>query len=597
MRTAETILNIIQDRGKRKLPLDDIYRQLYNPDMYLRGYARTYKNDGALTQGITSETVDGMSQEKIAKIIEAIRFERWQWTPVRRIEIPKSNGKMRPLGIPTWSDKLLQEVIRSILEAYYEPQFSRHSHGFRSNRGCQTALNEIHDTWAGTKWFIEGDIKGCFDNIDHTILMQILRENINDNRFLRLIEGLLKAGYCEEWTYYPSYSGTPQGGIVSPILANIYMDRLDQFVQGTLIPEHTKGNERKDHPRYHTLISLARYYRRRDQLEKAETLRREAQQFPSRDPNDQEYRRLRYIRYADDFLLGLIGTKTEAEEIKNRVAAFLGTKLNLTLADEKTLITHAHTERARFLGYEIGIMPSQTKFDRRRQRVINGKVGLYIPEDVIQKKRKRHLRDEKPSARIELINDSEYDIIYRYQGEYRGLVEYYGMAHNIAQLGYVRWTMESSLLKTLAAKSDTTVEKIAKRLETTTKTPEGPRKCLRLTIPREGKKPLICTFGGIPLKRRMKAAIKDQVIHPYANKRTEIIERLLKDTCEICGSKERIEMHHVRKLADLNKKREKPLWMKIMIARKRKSIPLCKRCHVDIHSGQKSKKQGNRRAG
>src|SRR5882724_13308885 len=216
MRTAETILNIIQDRGKRRLPLEDVYRQLYNPDMYLRAYARIYANDGAMTQGITSETIDGMSQEKIAKTIEAIRYERWQWTPVRRVDIPKSNGKTRPLGIPTWSDKLLQEVIRSILETYYEPQFSEHSHGFRPNRGCHTALNHIHKNWVGTKWFIEGDIKGCFDNIDHAKLMSILREKIQDNRFLRLIEGLLKAGYCEEWKYHPTLSGTPQGGVCTP---------------------------------------------------------------------------------------------------------------------------------------------------------------------------------------------------------------------------------------------------------------------------------------------------------------------------------------------------------------------------------------------
>lgn len=229
-------------------------------------------------------------------------------------------------------------------------------------------------------------------------------------------------------------------------------------------------------------------------------------------------------------------------------------------------------------------MYSQTKFDRRRQRVVNGKIGFSIPEDVMQKKRNRYLRDGKPTHRTELINDSEYDIIYRYQGEYRGLVEYYGMAQNIAQRGYVRWTMASSLLKTLAAKSATTVEKRVKRLETTAKTLEGPRKCLRLIIPREGKKPRIATFGGIPLKRRMKTAIKDQVILPYANKRTEIIERLRNNTCEVCGSKEHRQMHHIRKLADLNKqgKREKPLWMKIMIARKRKSIPLCKRCHDDV---------------
>ena len=213
MRTAETILNIIQDRGKRGLPLDDVYRQLYNPTMYLRAYAKLYKNDGAMTPGITEETVDSMSMEKIVKIIEAIRYERWQWTPVRRVEIPKSNGKMRPLGMPTWSDKMVQEVIRSVLEAYYEPQFPDHSHGFRPRRGCHTALEEVHKYWPGTKWFIEGDIKGCFDNIDHTILTNILRENIRDNRFIRLIEGALKAGYCEEWTYHPTCSGSPQGGM------------------------------------------------------------------------------------------------------------------------------------------------------------------------------------------------------------------------------------------------------------------------------------------------------------------------------------------------------------------------------------------------
>ena len=163
MRTAETILNIIQERGKQRLPLEDVYRQLYNPDMYLRGYARLSKNDGVTTRGITDETIDGMSQAKIAKIIEAIRFERWRWTPVRRKEVPKSNGKLRPLGIPTWSDKLVQEVIRSILEAYYEPQFSDNSHGFRPNRGCLTALSHMQKVWMGTKWFIEGDIKGCLD--------------------------------------------------------------------------------------------------------------------------------------------------------------------------------------------------------------------------------------------------------------------------------------------------------------------------------------------------------------------------------------------------------------------------------------------------
>src|SRR6266581_2778627 len=216
MRTAETILNIILDRGKRKLPLDDVYRQLYNPDFYLRSYAKMYKNAGAMTPGTTGETVDGMSLGKIDRVKEAIRYERWNWPPVRRDYIDKPKGGKRPLGIPDWSPKVVQDIVRSILEAYYEPQFSDHSHGFRPKRGCQSALTKIHNTWNGTKWFIEGDIKGCFEKIDHHLLMNILRENIQDNRFLRLIEGVLKAGYCEEWTYHPTLSGTPQGGIITP---------------------------------------------------------------------------------------------------------------------------------------------------------------------------------------------------------------------------------------------------------------------------------------------------------------------------------------------------------------------------------------------
>ena len=600
MRTAETILNIIQDRGKRKLPLDDVYRQLYNPAMYLRSYAKLYRNDGAMTPGTTGETVDGMSLEKIDRVIEAIRLERWVWPPARRVKIDKPKGGKRPLGMPDWSPKVVQDIIRSLLEAYYEPQFSDHSHGFRPKRGCQTALTEIHNIWVGTKWFIEGDIKGCFDTIDHHTLMNILRESIQDNRFLRLIENALKAGYCEEWTYHPSLSGSPQGGIVSPILSNIYLDRLDKFVEDTLIPSYTRGEKREANLAYKWKANQAAYYRGTGNLERAETIRREMQQLPAGNPNDPGYRRLRYIRYADDILLGLIGPVTEAEEIKARITTFLRTALKLTLSAEKTLITHAHTGKARFLGYEIGVMNSPDKFDHHRRRVVNGKVGLYIPEDVMQTKRKRYLRDGKPIHRPELRNDSDYDITVRYQGEYRGLVNYYGLAQNLAQLGALRGTMATSLLKTLAGKHQTSVRKEAKRLQGTAQTPEGPRTCLKLTIPREGKRPLVATFGGLSLKRVKHPVIKDQVLTPYPRMRSEIIDRLLHDTCEVCGSKEHIEMHHIRKLADLNKegRREKPLWMKIMISRKRKSMPLCRRCHDDIHSKRpKSKKQGNRRAG
>src|SRR5581483_12019982 len=248
MRNAETILGVIRERGKRGLPLERIYRLLFSRDLYLHAYGRLYRNDGALTRGSTSETVDGMSLAKIDAIIEAVRFERYRWTPVRRTYIPKKNGKTRPLGIPTWSDKLLQEVIRMTLEAYYEPQFSDRSHGFRPNRGCHTALGEIVDGWGGTTWFIEGDITGCFDNIDHTVLLSILAEKLHAGRFLRLIATLLQAGYLEDWVYHVTLSGAPQGGVVSPILSNVYLDRLDKFVEQVLLPAYNQGDQRKPNP-------------------------------------------------------------------------------------------------------------------------------------------------------------------------------------------------------------------------------------------------------------------------------------------------------------------------------------------------------------
>jgi group II intron reverse transcriptase/maturase len=302
MRDAETTLLIIEDRGKKNLPLEDVYRRLYNPDLYLRAYGRLYRNEGAMTRGVTEETVDGMSQEKILDIIEKLRCERYQWTPVRRTYIEKKGStKMRPLGIPTWTDKLLQEVMRSILEAYYEPQFSPRSHGFRPRRGCHTALKEIFHTWTGTRWFIEGDIKGCFDNIDHQVLLSILRDRIHDNRFLILVENLLKAGYLEEWDHRPTLSGTPQGGIVSPLLANIYMDRLDDFVGMTLIPRYTRGETRRRNKDYIRLNAKIQELRKEGADETAlKPLKKEARRIGHGDQHDPDYRRLRYIRYADD---------------------------------------------------------------------------------------------------------------------------------------------------------------------------------------------------------------------------------------------------------------------------------------------------------
>jgi retron-type reverse transcriptase len=218
MRHSETVLDMLQDRGKRGVPVNDLYRQLYNPHLYLRAYAKLYANTGAMTKGSTQETADGMSLDKISKIIERIKQGKFHWTPVRRTSITKKNGKLRPLGLPTWTDKLVQEVIRSLLEAYYEPQFSSASHGFRPERGCHTALSHVQHTWTGARWFIEGDIKACFDRLDHQIMLDTLAKKIHDNRFLRLIEQLLQAGYAGGMAipHHPQWQSTGRRVLADP---------------------------------------------------------------------------------------------------------------------------------------------------------------------------------------------------------------------------------------------------------------------------------------------------------------------------------------------------------------------------------------------
>lgn len=593
MRNAETVLAVIRDRGRRGLPLGDVYRQLFNPDLYLRAYGRIYRNEGAMTPGTTTETVDGMSMAKIHALIDDLRHERYRWTPVRRVNIPKRNGKTRPLGIPTWKDKLLQEVVRSILEAYYEPQFSDHSYGFRPERGCHTALEHIQHVWKGMKWFIEGDIQGCFDNIDHPILLSILREKIHDHRFLRLIEGLLQAGYCEDWKRYPTYSGTPQGGIVSPILANIYLDRLDQFVAKTLIPEYTRGEQRRSNVTYDRLSNRRAVALKQGRWDEARALKQQMQQLPSRDPHDPDYRRLRYVRYADDFLLGFVGPKSEALAIKEKLGHFLRDHLKLELSPQKTLLTHATTGRARFLGYEIVAQMANTKHDHRGQRSVNGGIALRIPAGFVREKSARFIQHGKVIHRAELLNESDFDIVTLYQGEYRGYVEYYGLALNLTWLGRLRYTMETSLLKTLASKHKSSVAEVAKRLRSKRPTPQGWRKCLEVVVTTPDQRRLVTTFGGLSLSRRSKVNVHDRVCLARFPRRTELIARLLAGKCEVCGAEGAVEVHHVRRLSDLHKqgRRERPLWMQIMSARKRKTLVLCTGCHDDLHAGRPLKRR------
>lgn len=394
MRNPETILNnLVKHSSVSSYKYERLYRILFNEDMFSVAYQRIYAKQGNMTPGTDGKTVDQMSIQRIEKLIESLKTEAYQPKPARRVYIPKKNGKERPLGIPSFEDKLVQEVIRMILEAIYEEHFEYTSHGFRPHRSCHTALTQVQEKFTGVKWFIEGDIKGFFDNINHDILVDILKERISDERFLRLIRKFLKAGYIERWRFQNTYSGTPQGGIISPILANIYLDRFDKYIK-EYAEKFNKGERRRISLEYRRLNNkktrLAKRLKSitdesvRDKMiaEIKETL---AQTFATtcQEPMDTEYRRIQYVRYADDFLIGIIGSKTECITIKADIAKFMAEKLRLELSEEKTLITNAH-DKAKFLGYEIFVRDCSFRHKDRKgviRRFGKGSVMLHVNMD------------------------------------------------------------------------------------------------------------------------------------------------------------------------------------------------------------------------
>ena len=586
MRTAKTILTVIQERGKERKPIERVYKLLFNRELYLNAYAKLYPNKGALTKGVTEETADGMSIRKIDRMIELLREEKYRWKPARREYIPKKNGKKRPLGIPTWGDKLLQEVMREILEAYYEPRFSEHSHGFRPGRGCHTALQEIQ-TWKGTRWFIEGDISKYFDSMNHDVLLEILSKDIHDNRMLRLISNMLKAGYLEDWKFNQTISGCPQGGVISPLLANIYLNEFDQWMERVIIPENTRGKRQKGNPAYSRMNAQIDKAKKSGDKRKVHKLKVERRSIPSVDPYDKNYRRCRYVRYADDFIIGFTGSKAEAEAIKTRMRDFLKCELKLELSEEKTLITNAGSQAARFLNYDIKAQRSDDYVDPTGRRGANGVIALFVPAKVIEDKRRSFMRNGKVIHRNALLHDDDFSIVQRFQQEYRGLVQYYILAQNLSWFSELYWTMGTALLKTLACKHRSSVSKQRAKYQSTTVSTSGKTvPCLQVVVNRPGKKPLVAKWGGISLVHKRRAVIQDKPYQVYGG-RTELIKRLTADTCELCGSRKNIEVHHIRKLSDLKTKGKAapPAWVWIMAARKRKTLVVCRECHTAIHNG------------
>jgi group II intron reverse transcriptase/maturase len=584
MQSAETVLGVLRERGRRGLPCDELYRQMFNPQLYLMAYGRIYSNQGAMTPGADGGTADGMSMRLIEDVIDAMRHERYRFAPVKRIRIPKKRGGIRPLGLPSWTDKLVAEVMRLLLEAYYEPRFSARSHGFRLGRGCHTALSEVSETWHGITWFIEADLSDCFDSLDHQVLLEILGEKICDNRFLQLVRNMLKAGYLDDWVWGATYSGVPQGGVVSPLLSNIYLHKLDSYVEEILIPQWTRADRRRGNPAYLTLQRKAWRAGAQGDLDTARVLRAEARRMPSVDPDDSGFRRLRYIRYADDFLLGFSGPKREAEQIKASLDAFLRENLALEFNQDKTLVTHARTSAAVFLGYQISTWHPPARNPSPKARRASGGIRLGVPRKVVTEACKPYRRRGKPAHDPGLMHNDDYAIVATYGSRYRGLVQYYLLAVDVWRFSQLEWNMQTSMLRTLAGKHKTRLKKMWLRYRTTVSTPHGPRACIQVTVPREGRQPLVARFGGIPLKRQKRQLIDDHVTGPGRPRRKEITMRLRRRRCELCGQRRSVEVHQIARLAELTRTGDpQPDWACQMAKRRRKTLVVCPPCHHSIH--------------
>jgi group II intron reverse transcriptase/maturase len=604
---AETVirrleaLETISQQGKR---INGLFRLMENPILWHEAYANIYANHGALTKGADNVTLDGFSEKRVASIIARLKAGSYRFQPVRRTYIRKANGKKRPLGISSGDDKLVQEVVRIILERIYEPIFEDSSHGFRPGRSPHTALGQIKQEWTAVKWLVDMDLQSYFDTIPHDVLIALLEKKIEDKRFICLIQAMLDAGYLENWTYHTTYSGVPQGSIASPILANVVLHELDLFMK-CLKERFDAGKRRRANNAYiHYSNKINRLRRKYDNLKGKEAnqetlqdikqtiqrLKQQRRKFPSSDPFDPAYRRLYYCRYADDFAVGIIGSKADAETIRQEIKRYIEETLKLTVSAEKSHIRHSR-EGTMFLGYRI-----KTYTGNRIVKVKRGKryftfesvaerLQLQIPPEKLQKfcisKRYGTYDTGKARHKQDLVNLSDAEIILAYNAELRGLANYYALALNgkrdMGKLAYLWW---GSLLKTLARKHKTTVTKTARRL----KTDEG----YKLIVQNEKKTRVIRVFR---LKDLKPPTMTDSQVDVQPNvfaltlSRSELIRRLHAEQCEYCGTKEGpFEVHHIRRMKDVE--HGKQLWQKVMASRTRKTLILCLQCHHLLHAGK-----------
>ena len=604
MQNPNALLTILSKMAQKpEVRFEKLFQKLYNVDLWLLAYQRIAPTPGNMTAGVDGKTIDGAGLKLISDLIADLKASRYAPKPSRRVYIPKANGQQRPLGIPCFQDKLLMTVVKIILEAIYEPTFSEASHGFRPNRSTHTALAEVKKI-VGIRWWVEGDIQGFFDHVNHDTMLRILNKRIADRRFLHLIDQFLKAGYVEDWRYHQTYSGTPQGGNLSPVLSNIYLNELDQAIAAKKA-EFDRGEERKINQEYKNLANQKNRAKKRARLtgdwSKYKQLQKRMLQVKTTDPQDPNFRRLYYQRYADDFLVGVIGSKADAVALKAWLGDHLRTELQLELSAEKTLITNAK-ERVRFLGYDImrekgvRVLRVHTKVGVQTKRTTTHQLTLLMPRDKSIKFAKEYgdTASWLGKQRSELINLSELEILMIYNAEVRGFLGYYSLADNMKyDAAKILWLTNRSFFMTLAGKRRSTLNKVVKSLK------RGPGRFV-MTVREEGKESR--EYELLASTRQLQTDTIDRNrpdIIPNTQKykaRTELGRRLLAQTCEWCGTQQgQIEVHHVRKLGNL---KGKAMWERHMIERRRKTMVLCVECHDELHAGKLGeKKKSSRRIG
>lgn len=566
---------------------DKLIHIVSDVNILILAYEYIKSNPGNFTPGVNPTTLDKIDLEWFHNVSNKLKAGKYNFSPARRSYIPKpgNSKKKRPLTISSPRDKIVQKAILFILEAIYEPSFLDYSHGSRPGRGTHTALNYIKYKFKESKWCIEADIESNFPNINHKILMNLLKKRITCPKFLSLIKNSIKAGYVEEGKFFESNIGLFQGNITSPILNNVYLHELDLYMDGLINLFHL-GKRRKKNPEYRRFQYLME--KAKGDSSEIKSLRKQRRKVNSKDPFDRDFKRLCYVRYVDDFVVGVIGSREDTVELEEKIRMFLKNELKLTLSSEKTLITHFSKQYITFLGTLIkGTWEREKKLATvkrkgvTRKEKVTSRTVLKAPIKLLFEKAtlngffKKRNNEFVPTYVGRCINLDHEDILRYYNSVIRGILNYYSFANNHKSLGSLIHGLKFSCARTLALKYKLRhVSKVFRKFGTNLK--KSRESEIELYIPKTFK----------PLKKfKINVVEPDSVI--FSNWNNKLTKSNLFKQCVICGSTKHIEMHHIRKVRDLKSKLRKKntdFFSLQMAAINRKQVPLCAEHHKALHN-------------